>query len=143
MSQSFFNALLMGPKETPAAKKVIKFVAYYGFITIALGTAILFIPFEPLQNALNESMPNKWPLVGAALFSIICLVFLLKEKFWAPCLLIAVTLGDMIITYMETKSIPGSFGSITLILYLSAAQATYFLMKQKKNETLETQTQES
>ena len=40
MSQGLFSAMFKGPTAPEGARKVIKFVAYYGFITVALGLGI-------------------------------------------------------------------------------------------------------
>ncbi len=132
MSQGLFNALLMGAKETGSAKKVIKFATFFGLITIGLGISILFIPFEPLQVVINKNLPDKSYLFAAAAFSVFCLFFVYKEKLWAASILVLLILVDMIITYIDTKGLPGGVVCMQLIVYGSAAQAIYFLGKQKK-----------
>lgn len=131
MSQGLFNSLFIGPKEPQAARKVIKFVTYFGFVALGIALAVIFMPYEPLQKVLSEAMPSKWPFVAASLISIICLVFLYKEHFWAPCTLVALKLVDIVLAYMETGDFPGGIDCFTLVFYLSAAQAVYFLKKQK------------
>jgi len=141
MSQGLFNAMFMGPKETEGARKVIKFVAYYGFITVALGVAILFIPFEPLQAVIGEKIGSKWIMIGPAAISYICFFFLLKEKLWAPSVLLTLAIIDFILNYMETGKFFGSFSGISFILYGSAIQSTYYLKKINQASNVEPEPQ--
>jgi len=129
MSQGLFSAMFKGPTEPEGARKVIKFVAYYGFITVAFSVAILFIPFEPLQAAIGEQIGSKWIIVSAAAISYVCFFFLLKEKLWAPSILLALEFVDFILNYMETGNLFGSFSGIAFILYGTAIQSTYYLKK--------------
>lgn len=140
MSQGLFNALLMGPKESEGARKVIKLVAFYGFVTVGLSVAMLFIPYEPLQEAIAQRIESKMFIIISAVFSYICFFFLLKEKLWAPSLLLALTMIDFIFTYMETREFMGSVSGIELLLYGTALQSAYFLKKAKRS-ALEVQTQ--
>jgi hypothetical protein len=137
MSQGLFSAMFKGPKEVEGAKKVIKFVAYYGFITVAFGVAISFVPYEPLQTAIGEAIGSKWIIVSSAAISYVCFFFLLKEKLWAPSILLALTIIDFILNYMETGKFFDSFSGITFILYGSAIQSTYYLKKKKDSKTVE------
>lgn len=142
MPQGLFNALFMGAKETDSAKKVIKFATFFGLITIVLGLSILFIPFEPLQIAINERIPDKGYLFAAAAFSVFCLLFVYKEKLWASSILVLLILVDIIITYIDTDGLPGGIVCIQLIVYGAATQATYFLNKQKKEVNLTSEVQD-
>lgn len=141
MSQGLFNAMFMGPKEPEGARKVIKLVAYYGFITVSLGVSILFIPYEPLQEAIGELVGSKWVIIGSAVISYICLYFLLKEKLWAPSVLLSLTIIDFILNYMETGDFFGSFSGIAFILYGSAVQSTYYLKKLNQSNNTEPEPQ--
>jgi hypothetical protein len=129
MSQGLFSAMFKGPTEPEGARKVIKFVAYYGFITVALAVAVLFIPFEPLQAAIGEKAGGKWVIISAAAISYVCFFFLLKEKLWAPSILLALELADFALNYMETGKFFGSFSGVAFILYGTAIQSTYYLKK--------------
>jgi len=137
MSQGLFSAMFKGPTETEGARKVIKFVAYYGFITVAFGVAILFVPFEPLQTAIGEKIGSKWILVSAAAISYVCFFFLLKEKLWAPSILLALEIIDFILNYMESGNFFGSFSGVAFILYGSAIQSTYYLKKHNESTNTE------
>jgi len=139
MSQGLFSAMFKGPTESEGARKVIKFVAYYGFITVAFGVAILFIPYEPLQAAIGEKIGNKWIIVIAAAISYICFFFLLKEKLWAPSILLALEIIDFILNYMETGKFLGSFSGVAFILYGTAIQSTYYLKNQNAPTELESE----
>lgn len=132
MSQGLLSAMFMGPKEVDGARKVIKFVAYYGFITVAFGVAILFIPYEPLQTVIAERIGSRWIMVGAAAFSYVCFFFLLKEKLWAPSILLALEIADFIFNYMDIGEFFASFSGVDFLLYGSAIQSTYYLKKQNK-----------
>ncbi|MFT5594094.1 MAG: hypothetical protein ACI8SR_002481 [Oceanicoccus sp.] len=132
MSQGLFNALFMGAKETESAKKVIKLASYFGFASIALVITILFIPFEPLQDAINKVIPEKGVVIGLAAFFAIGLYFLLKENMWAACIIVALIVSGIIITYISTKEFPSAFECIQLIIYGSAIQAIHFLGRNQK-----------
>jgi hypothetical protein len=131
MSQGFFKALFFGPKEEAVARKVIKFVSYFGLITVGLALIVIFMPYAPVQDMLSERMLNKWAMLITSSISILCFIFLYKEKLWAPCVLIALTLGDVILTYMDTSELPGMLASFSLLFYFSAAQAVHILNKNK------------
>ena len=137
MSQGLFSAMFKGPTEPEGARKVIKFVAYYGFITVALGVAVLFVPFEPLQAAIGEEIGSKWIIVSAAVVSYICFYFLLKEKLWAPSVLLGLEIIDFILNYMETGKFFGSFSGIAFLLYGTAVQSTYYLKKLNQDKSPE------
>jgi hypothetical protein len=141
MSQSLFSAMFKGPTEPEGARKVIKFVAYYGFIAVAFGIAILFFPFEPLQAAIGEKIGTKWVLVAAAAISYICFYFLLKEKLWAPSLLFALEIIDFILNYMETGKFFDSFSGVAFIFYGAAIQSTYYLKKKSISSESELETE--
>lgn len=141
MSQGLFNAMFMGPKEPEGARKVIKFVAFYGFITVALAVAILFVPYEPLQAAIGDKLGGKGVLISAAVISYICFYFLLKEKLWAPSLLLVLEIADFILNYMETGDFFGSFSGVAFILYGTALQSTYYLKKLNQDNDSEPEPQ--
>jgi len=141
MSQGLFSAMFKGPTEPEGARKVIKFVAYYGFITVALGVALLFVPFEPLQAAIGDKVESKWILISAAIVSYICFFFLLKEKLWAPIVLLALEVADLILNYMETGDFFGSFSGVAFILYGTAVQSTYYLKKLNQNNSVDAEPQ--
>ncbi|MFC3151471.1 hypothetical protein ACFOEK_10575 [Litoribrevibacter euphylliae] len=132
MSQSFFNALFMGAKEPEGARKVVKFVSYYGFITVALGIALLFIPFEPLQVAIGKHFGSKWVFLGAAAVSYVCFFFMLKEKIWAPTVLLILEVLDFIVGFQETGDFFDSFSALPLLLYGSALHSIHYLKKFEK-----------
>lgn len=132
MTQKLSSAFFMGPKEPEAARKVIKLAAYFGFISISLALIVLVIPYAPLQAAIDQNITSRLIVFGAAGFSIICLIFMLKEKFWAPCVLTVLTVADMGLAFMETGDIPSSLECIKLVIYASATQAVYFLKKNKE-----------
>lgn len=141
MSQGLFNAMFMGPKEPEGARKVIKFVAFYGFITVALAVAILFVPYEPLQAAIGDKLGGKGVLISAAVISYIFFYFLLKEKLWAPSLLLVLEIADFILNYMETGDFFGSFSGVAFILYGTALQSTYYLKKLNQDNDSEPEPQ--
>lgn len=141
MSQGLFNAMFMGPKEPEGARKVIKFVAFYGFITVALAVAILFVPYEPLQAVIGDKLGGKGVLISAAVISYIFFYFLLKEKLWAPSLLLVLEIADFILNYMETGDFFGSFSGVAFILYGTALQSTYYLKKLNQDNDSEPEPQ--
>ncbi|WP_221799437.1 hypothetical protein [Oceanobacter mangrovi] len=133
MSQGLFNALFTGPKNPEGARKVTKFVAIYGFITVTLGVAIFFIPYEPLQSAIGERQGDKWMAIVLGLISLMFFYFLLKEKVWAAVALLAVETADVAVGYMESGNFFDSFSGVVFFLYASALQSALYLRKQNKS----------
>ncbi|MBB1270838.1 hypothetical protein [Shewanella sp. SR44-3] len=131
MSQGFFNALFFGPREELVSRKVIKFVSYLGLITTGLALMVVFMPYAPTQDLLGEKMLNKWAILITASISVICFIFLYKEKLWAPCILIGLKCLDIILTYMDSSEFPGILTSFTLLFYFSAAKAVHIVNQSK------------
>jgi hypothetical protein len=131
MSQGFFNALFFGPREEAVSGKVIKFVSYLGLITTGLALMVIFMPYAPIQDLLGEKMINKWAILITASISVVCFIFLYKEKLWAPCVLIGLKSLDIILTYMDSSEFPGIFSSFTLLFYFSAAKAVHIVNQSK------------
>jgi hypothetical protein len=134
MSQGFFNALFFGPREEAVARRVIKFVSYLGLITTGLALMVLFMPYAPVQDMLGEKMINKWAILITSSISVLCFIFLYKEKLWAPCILIALKCGDLILTYMDSSELPGLLSSFTLLFYFSAAKAVHIVNQSKASQ---------
>lgn len=131
MSQGFFNALFFGPREEAVSRKVIKFVSYLGLITTGLALLVIFMPYAPVQDLLGEKMINKWAILITASISVLCFIFLYKEKLWAPCVLIGLKCLDIILTYMDSSEFPGILTSFTLLFYFSAAKAVHIVNQSK------------
>jgi hypothetical protein len=131
MAQSFTNALLVGAKDEKMAIKISKGISIYGFIMVMLGLSLLLLPYEPLQSLISESTQNRTILYITAAISSLLLYFLYLGKFWAAAVLLGLTIIDGVITYLDTNKISGSFKIVDIFLYLAAAQATYFLLKNK------------
>jgi uncharacterized membrane protein len=134
MSQSLPIALFLGPKDAVVAQKVINFVVWYGFITSIIGFSIWFIPYEPLQQGLDQLGMPIWLLSITLLISLLCYYFLYKKQLWAPCVLVVLNISDMIMTYMDSGTFPGSIAVFTLAFFMSATQATFLLKKQQRED---------
>jgi hypothetical protein len=135
VSQSFINTWFHGAREEKSARKIIKFMTYYGFITVTFAIVITFMPYQPFQDLMDQSFSEKMIFLVSYFVSITCLVFLMKEKFWAACLLLALPVVEMILTYFVKNQLPSAFSIINAVFYLQAVKAIYFLQVQKRLKT--------
>ncbi|WP_087024113.1 hypothetical protein [Thaumasiovibrio subtropicus] len=132
MSQGFFNALIMGPKEVPAAQKVAKFVACFQLFFLIIAGAVLLLLNDTVEVEVPELFHSIELLIGLLGVQAICSVFLFKGKFWAAIALIVIEVVNSVAGYLETGDIMGSVNGLSMLLLISALQATNFICTQQK-----------